>query len=153
MKLNVVIPTYNRAESLKKTLRSLADARLPANFEVVVTIVNNNSTDTTEAAFEEMRPRFRDKTLEYLFEEKQGRSFALNSGIRRADGDLLTTVDDDIRVAENWFVEIEKIFGTRWLELDFVGGKMLPEWEAEPPAWVEPLKDGAIGWRDYGEEE
>lgn len=153
MKLNVVIPTYNRAESLKKTLRSLADAPLPANFEVVVTVVNNNSTDPTEAAFEEMRPRFRDKTLEYLFEEKQGRSFALNSGIRRADGDLLTTVDDDIRVAENWFVEIEKIFGARWLELDFVGGKMLPEWEADPPAWVEPLKDGAIGWRDYGEEE
>lgn len=153
MKLNVVIPTFNRAESLKKTLRSLADAHLPPDFEIVVTVVNNNSTDATEAAFEEMRPLFRDKKLEYLFEEKQGRSFALNSGIRRADGDLITTVDDDIRIAENWFVEIEKIYRARWQELDFVGGKMLPEWEAEPPAWIEPLKDGAIGWRDYGDEE
>lgn len=154
MKLNVIVPTYNRAASLKKTLLSLAKAESAPDFEVVVTIVNNNSTDETAQAVEAMRGHFTDKKLEYLFEEKQGRSFALNTGIRKADGDLLTTVDDDIQVAENWFVEIEKIFRARWTEIDFVGGKMLPEWEnAEIPAWIEPLKDGVIGWRDYGETE
>lgn len=154
MKLNVIIPTYNRAASLKKTLLSLASAELPPDFEVVVTVVNNNSTDRTEQAVEEMRAHFADKKLEYLFEEKQGRSFALNKGIKKADGDLLTTVDDDIQVAANWFVEIEKIFRSRWTEVDFVGGKMLPDWENEQiPAWIEPLKDGVIGWRDYGEKE
>jgi glucosyl-dolichyl phosphate glucuronosyltransferase len=154
MKIDVVIPTYNRAGSLRKTLRSLAAAVLPPNFEVEITVVNNNSTDATEAVFEEMKPAFADKKLEYLFEKKQGRSAALNAGIRRADGDLLTTVDDDIEVAENWFVEIEKIFRARWSEIDFVGGKMLPAWEDENvPAWIEPLKDGVISWRDYGDEE
>ncbi|HLM01410.1 MAG TPA: glycosyltransferase [Pyrinomonadaceae bacterium] len=155
MKLNVIIPTYNRAASLKKTLLSLARAEPARDFEVVVTVVNNNSTDETAQAVEAMRDAFTDKSLEYLFEEKQGRSFALNAGIRRAGGDLLTTVDDDIQVAENWFVEIEKIFRARWDEVDFVGGKMLPEWEnaQKIPAWIEPLKDGVIGWRDYGETE
>jgi glycosyltransferase involved in cell wall biosynthesis len=154
MKLNVIIPTYNRAASLKKTLLSLANAALPQDFEVVVTVVNNNSTDATAQAVEEMRAHFTDKKLEYLFEEKQGRSFALNTGIRKAGGDLLTTVDDDIQVVANWFVEIEKIFRSRWNEVDFVGGKMLPDWEnAQIPAWIEPLKDGVIGWRDYGEKE
>jgi glucosyl-dolichyl phosphate glucuronosyltransferase len=155
MKLNVIVPTYNRAASLRKTLASLAQAALPADFEVVVTIVNNNSTDETAQTVEEMRAAFAGKKLEYLFEEKQGRSYALNTGIKSADGDLLTTVDDDVRVAENWFVEIEKVFRARWNEIDFAGGKMLPEWEdgAKIPAWIEPLKDGVLSWRDYGDEE
>jgi glycosyltransferase involved in cell wall biosynthesis len=154
MKLNIIIPTYNRAASLKKTLLSLASAELPPDFEVLVTVVNNNSTDATAQAVEEMRGAFTDKKLEYLFEAKQGRSFALNAGIKKAGGDLLTTVDDDIQVAPNWFVEIEKIFRARWNEVDFVGGKMLPDWEnKEIPSWIEPLKDGVIGWRDYGETE
>lgn len=154
MKLNVIVPTYNRAARLKKTLLSLARAGLPPDFEAVVTVVNNNSTDTTAQAVEDVRPHFTNKKLEYLFEAKQGRSFALNAGIRKADGDLLTTVDDDIQVAENWFVEIGKIFRARWNETDFAGGKMLPEWESSQiPAWIEPLKDGVIGWRDYGENE
>ncbi|HEX9960470.1 MAG TPA: glycosyltransferase, partial [Pyrinomonadaceae bacterium] len=92
MKLNVIIPTYNRAASLEKTLLSLAKAELPRDFEVVVTVVNNNSTDETAQAVEAMRGAFTDKKLEYLFEEKQGRSCALNTGIKKADGDLLTTV-------------------------------------------------------------
>lgn len=154
MKLDVIIPTFNRAESLMKTLRSLLQAELPNNFQVKVTVVNNNSTDNTESAVKEIMPLFENKTIEYLFEPGQGRSFALNTGIKTADGDLLTTVDDDIQVAENWFVEIEKIFRERWNEIDYIGGKMLPNWEDENiPDWIEPLKDGVIGWRDYGEEE
>jgi glycosyltransferase involved in cell wall biosynthesis len=154
MKLNVIVPTFNRAASLEKTLLSLSRAALPRDFEIDVTVVNNNSTDETAQTVEKSRVLFKDKKLEYLFENRQGRSYALNTGIKNADGDLLTTVDDDIQVAENWFVEIEKIFRERREEVDFVGGKMLPVWESEEiPAWIEPLKDGAIGWRDYGDEE
>ena len=54
--------------------------------------------------------------------------------------------------AGHWFVEIAEIFRARD-EIDFAGGKMLPVWEVEPPEWVEPLKDGVISWRDYGEAE
>lgn len=153
MKLNVIIPTFNRDKSLKKTLSSLAAARLPENFEVVVTVVDNNSTDNTAQVVEEMKPLFSKIKLEYLFEKKQGRSFALNSGINRADGDILSGIDDDEEIDENWFVEVEKIFRERWDEIDFVGGKLLPNWETAPPSWIEPLKDGVICWRDYGDEE
>jgi glycosyltransferase involved in cell wall biosynthesis len=155
MKLNVIVPTYNRAASLKKTLLSLAKAERVPGFEVVVTVVNNNSTDETAQAVEEMRPHFTDKKLEYLFEPKQGRSNAVNCGITHADGDLITMIDDDIRVTANWFIEIEKIFRRRWNEIDFAGGKILPEWECENeiPGWIEPLKNGVICWRDYGDEE
>lgn len=153
MKLNVIIPTFNRDESLKKTLQSLAQARMPKDFEVAVTVVDNNSTDDTKQIVGEMKPHFSKIRLEYLFEKKQGRSFALNAGIAKADGDLLSGIDDDEEIEENWFVEVEKIFRERWDEIDFVGGKILPTWETAPPAWIEPLKEGVICWRDYGDEE
>jgi len=155
MKLNVIIPTYNRDKSLKKTLTSLANARLPENFEVVVTVIDNNSTDNTRQAVEELRPQFTAVKLEYVFEPRQGKSYAINAGIERADGELLSGVDDDVVVTENWYVEIEKVFRSRWNEIDFIGGKMLPDWEREEgiPDWVEPLKEGVLSWRDYGDEE
>ena len=156
MKLDVIIPTYNRRELLRRTLQSLAAARVPAGFEVVVTVVDNNSTDATRETVEQLKPQFTEAKLEYVFEARQGRSYALNAGIERADGELLSGVDDDVAVAADWFVEIEKIFRMRFDELDFVGGKMLPEWEkpdAEIPCWIEPLKDGVLGWRDYGDAE
>ena len=153
MKLSIVIPTYNRAESLKKTLSSLAKAEIPPNFDVEITVVDNNSTDGTRAVVEEMIPLFSSAKLEYLFEVKQGRSFAVNAGIKKADGELFSAVDDDEEIEANWFVEIEKIFRERWETLDFVGGKILPNWETEPPDWIEPLKAGVICWRDFGDEE
>lgn len=153
MKLNIIIPTYNRAESLKKTLLSLAVAELPPNFEVEVTVVDNNSTDKTRQIVEEMTAHFSKIKLEYLFEEKQGRSFALNTGIKNADGELLSAVDDDEEIDELWFVEVEKTFRERWEEIDFLSGKILPNLEIEPPVWVEPLKVGALCWRDFGDEE
>lgn len=153
MKLNIIIPTYNRAESLRKTLLSLATAEVPPNFEIEVTVVDNNSTDETRRIVEEMSAHFSEINLEYLFEEKQGRSFALNTGIKKADGELLSAIDDDEEIDKWWFIEVEKTFRERWEELDFLSGKILPNLEIEPPVWIEPLKVGALCWRDFGDEE
>lgn len=155
MKFDIIIPTYNRAELLKRTLLSLVNAEVPHNFAVKVTVVDNNSTDETRRVVEGLKSDFKKVELEYVFEPRQGRSYALNAGIERARGDLLSGVDDDVAVASDWYVEIEKVFRERWNEIDFIGGKMLPEWEREEaiPVWVEPLKDGVLGWRDYGDAE
>ena len=131
MKLNIIIPTFNRDKSLRKTLSSLAAARLPENFQIEVTVVDNNSVADTKRIVEEMQPQFTDIKLEYLFEKKQGRSFALNTGIKAADGEILSGIDDDEEIDENWFVEVERIFRERWNEIDFVDGKLLPNWETD----------------------
>jgi len=48
MKLDVVIPTFNRAEGLKQTLDSLLAAEVPAGMQVLITVVDNNSRDHTK---------------------------------------------------------------------------------------------------------
>ena len=40
--------------------------------------------------------------LRYVFEREQGRSPALNAGIRLAQGDIIVTTDDDVRVEPDW---------------------------------------------------
>lgn len=153
MKLNIIVPTYNRDQSLRETLESFLEADIPENLEILVTVVDNNSTDDTAKVVGELNDRFSAIKLEYLFEEKQGRSFALNSGIEKSDGDLISGIDDDEKIDGRWFVEVEKIFRERWNEIEFVGGKILPLFESEPPSWIEPLKQGVICWRDFGDEE
>lgn len=153
MKLSVIIPTYNRAASLEKTLVSLAEAVRPGRMAVEILVVDNNSTDQTRAVFDRIRPRLTGFHAEYLFEAQQGRSFALNLGIKKAAGDLISPVDDDEEIDKNWLVGIEKLFSERWDEIDFASGKILPVWETEPPEWVEPLKLGVLTWRDFGDEE
>src|SRR5512144_1396384 len=80
MRLDVLIPTHNRAAMLPRALESLLAARRPATLDVGVTVVDNLSVDNTRAVVESFMPRFGGQ-LQYLYEEKPGRSHALNTGI------------------------------------------------------------------------
>ncbi|HEX8194860.1 MAG TPA: glycosyltransferase family 2 protein [Pyrinomonadaceae bacterium] len=152
LKLNVILPTYNRAALLRRTLESLANAEIAPTLDVLATVVDNNSSDETRETIEEFVKKQGKVRFEYLFEKQQGRSAALNAGIKKSKTDLIATIDDDEEVAADWFVEIARLFGSRWNEIDFAGGKVLPRWENEPPAWVSKNWAG-IGWRDYGDAE
>jgi glycosyltransferase involved in cell wall biosynthesis len=80
MRLDVVIPTYNRAALLPSALESLLAAEKPHALDVGVTVVDNRSTDGTRAVVDSFRPRFGGE-LQYVYETKAGRSHALNAGI------------------------------------------------------------------------
>ncbi len=153
MKLTVIVPTYNRAESLRKTLDSLSSAAVPPEMKVDVIVADNNSTDDTPQIVRDLASRVSGISIKYLFEAQQGRSFAVNAGLRIADADIVSTIDDDEQISANWYIEVHKIFSERWEQIDFAGGKILPNLEVEPPEWVEPLKVGALCWRDFGDEE
>ena len=99
IKYSVVIATYKRAADLRDTLASLASLRPDGPWEVIV--VDNNSPDDTRQVVEEASPTF-PVHLRYLFEQQQGRSPALNAGIRAARGAIIVTTDDDVRVPPDW---------------------------------------------------
>ena len=88
MKYSVVIATYNRAADLRETLASLAGLRPDGPWEVIV--VDNNSPDDTRAVVEAAQLSF-PVSLIYCFEREQGRSPALNAGIRAASGSIVVT--------------------------------------------------------------
>ena len=150
MKASVVIATYNRAADLRQTLASLAQLRPRHSWELIV--VDNNSGDDTRAVVEQARAGF-PVPLHYVFEKAQGRSPALNAGIRRAQGDIIVTTDDDVRVEPDWLDRAADALER--LGCDYVGGRVLPIWGGPRPAWL-PDRGGkhwaVIALLDYGAE-
>ncbi|WP_028585952.1 glycosyltransferase family 2 protein [Desulfogranum mediterraneum] len=105
MNISLVVLTCNRKDSVIPLLKSLEEqTRYPE--EVIV--VDNNSTDGTSDC---IKQQFKFVRLVRL-EENRGAS-GRNEGIKRAGGDLVITLDDDVFFAERCGIEkIEQIFET-----------------------------------------
>lgn len=97
---SVIIPTYNRAELLRRTLNALCRQR-GAAFEVI--IADDGSSDRTRETAAEFTDRL---TLRYFFQEDQGfrAAAARNLGIREARGDICVFLDSGVLPATR-FVE------------------------------------------------
>ncbi len=91
--ISVVIPTYNRLDTLEYVLPTLLEQELPpSQYELLV--CDSNSTDGT-APFVE--PLFaRRSTLRYLRAPYSGRAAARNAGIAAARGEIVLFNDADI---------------------------------------------------------
>ena len=152
MTIDVILPTFNRESLLQRTLDSLLAATCPASLDVRIVVVDNGSTDGTRAIVRRAQDRF-DGRLRYLFEPASGKPYALNAGIAATNGDLIGLIDDDEEVDERWFECIAREFAADARgSLDFIGGKVLPRWEAARPPWLGDGYLGVIGWVDPGPE-
>lgn len=92
--VSVIIPTYNRPESVMKLLDSLSQQTLPPEqFEVIV--VDDGSTYDDRVVTERPYP-FK---LRYIRQENSGATIARNNGARGSQGEQLVFIDDDITVS------------------------------------------------------
>jgi GT2 family glycosyltransferase len=90
--MSVVIPTYQRRASVERLLRALGGQTLPgADFEVILSI--DGSDDGTSEAVSALRPTY---TLHHQWQRNSGRAAACNAGIRRASGEVVLLLDDDM---------------------------------------------------------
>ncbi len=87
---SIIIPTYNRAAKLRRSLESVEKQAL-RDFEVIV--CDDGSTDDTKAVVEAFAKRMR---VEYIREENWGGpARPRNNGIRAARGEWLCFLDAD----------------------------------------------------------
>jgi len=96
VELSVVIPTYNRIETLRVVLPSLlAQSLAPERYEVV--IADSNSNDGTAAYLAELAAA--DTRVRHLPGPYTGRAMARNAGIAAARGRVVMFTDADIIAA------------------------------------------------------
>ena len=146
LKLSIILPTYNRAPSLKGAiealLRQTAD---PASYEVIV--VDNNSNDGTS----ELVGTLPDSRVRLVHEVRQGLSFARNAGLDAARAPLVAFTDDDVEVAPDWVDTIISVLEER-PDVEGMGGRVLPVWERGRPAWLTREHWAPLALQDHGDE-
>jgi glycosyltransferase involved in cell wall biosynthesis len=145
----VLICTYNRADLLDEMLASLATVRSARTWDVIV--VDNNSTDRTREVVERFIPLF-PAPLVYVFEGRQGKSHALNTGIELSRGEIIVFTDDDVRVGPAWLDAACGVLDQQD-DLDYTGGPVRPIWGTTPPAWLDQTRTdlwGTLAILDYG---
>jgi glycosyltransferase involved in cell wall biosynthesis len=135
-KLNasIIVCTYNRCRQLRELLYSVTQLEVADSFHWELLIVDNNSTDDTRSVVDEFARRSA-LPFKYIFEGQQGKSFALNTAVRHAQGEILLFTDDDVTVDNKWLVRMMDAFK----DGSYVGvaGKVVAVWNSEKPNWFE----------------
>ncbi len=92
-KVSIIIPAYNEAKYIARTLTAVTALDYP-DFEVIV--VDNNSTDTTsqEAA------KF--QNVKIVLEKNKGTQWARERGRKESTGDIICTLDADCLPSHDW---------------------------------------------------
>jgi glucosyl-dolichyl phosphate glucuronosyltransferase len=142
MKLDVVVPTYNRSQLLKCTILSLLKAPIPSGLDVTIILVDNNSKDDTQFMVREIQSQAT-RNLVYVKEMRQSCSYARNAGIGAGTGDIIGFIDDDEEIDEHWYEVVAREFSDAAVQ--FIGGPYLPNWAAPAPSWLPPGYHAAIG--------
>src|SRR5215471_16449490 len=146
----VIISTYNRSDMLNNALDGVLCQNEEGSIPYQVIVVDNNSTDNTRGVVESHIARGHEN-LQYVFEPRQGVSYARNTGVARAKAPIIAFTDDDVRVARDWIANIKAEFDEH-PDIAFLGGKILPHWKTAPPDWLNRDHWWALALLDYGEE-
>lgn len=142
MKLDVVVPTFNRSDLLRRTITSLLEARRPQDLDVTIYVVDNNSKDDTREVVQRLKAETCHE-VHYLLEERQSSSFARNAGIAAGSADLIGFIDDDEEVDGGWYEAVYREFQDP--ATTYIGGPYYGKPDLQLPAWLPPSYRAATG--------
>ena len=87
MDISVIIPTYNRRNTLPRAVESVLNQTYKP---IEIIVVDDGSTDGAKEMCSEMYPLVR-----YIYQANSGVSSARNTGIKSASGDWIALLDSD----------------------------------------------------------
>ncbi len=128
MKLSVVIPCYNAADTIAEQLEALASQRWSEPWEVVV--ADNGCTDNSMEIVRQYQGRLPNLRIVDA-SARRGSPYALNTGVEAARGESLAFCDADDVVGDGWLPAI----GQALSKYDFVACRF--DTERLNPPWLQ----------------
>lgn len=148
MFITVTIQTYNNAETLGLTLKSLRTLRCPPATDYEILIIDNNSSDTTPEIVRKHAASHLPQ-MRYLFEPQQGLSCARNRALKEARGQVVCFLDDDVIVDSQWLTAVSTAFAK--YSADVVGGRSYLIYPGKRPAWLSRQTEVLLSRLDHGD--
>src|SRR2546428_8626176 len=136
MKLSVVIPCYNGADTIATQLEALAKQHWSEPWEVIIS--NNGSTDDSLAIVERYRSKLPNLRIVDA-SARRGQPYAMNVGAQAATGDALAFCDADDEMAPGWVAAI----GGALAKHDFVASRF--EFTKLNEPWALEARSGGHG--------
>ncbi|BCW97507.1 MAG: glycosyl transferase family 2 [Armatimonadota bacterium] len=148
--ISAVICTRNRGQRLSLALESLANQTGIDHSRAEVIVVDNSSTDDTRQVAESFRPRM---PFHYVIVEEPevGLGNARSKGLSTAAGDVVAFLDDDAIASAMWLAAHLAAYSFAE-QVGGVMGRIVPEWEAERPEWLDSSLEPFLTIVDHGGE-
>jgi glycosyltransferase involved in cell wall biosynthesis len=148
-KASVIVPTYNRADTIGRAIKSVQTQTF-ADWELIV--VDDGSTDDTVSIIAGMEPR-----MTVIRQQNRGFAEARNAGIRASTGQYLAFLDSDDEFLPH-HLELEIAFLEAFPDESFVSaellenfgqGRFVNHYRAETSEWY-PQKAVRIRSNNFG---
>ncbi len=111
-KVSVIVCAHNEEKNLPNCLRHLSRQNYPPEKTEFI-IVNDRSEDRTAEIIEQFKQkdaRFKSITIRERNPEFAPKKFAIDSGIRKANGEIILLTDADGRPVETWIASMVSYF-------------------------------------------
>jgi glycosyltransferase involved in cell wall biosynthesis len=115
--ISIVTPSYNHAEFLEQTIRSVLDQEYQRLAQLEYLVMDGGSTDGSVAILE----RYADR-LRYVSERDGGQAAALNAGFARTSGEVIGWINSDDFYAPGTLEVVGRIFAEH-PEIDWLYGR------------------------------
>lgn len=130
--LDILICTHNRSAELSKVLDALSVQRPPAGMSWSVLVVDNASTDDTQAIVATCTQKL---PVRYIHEPQLGLTMARRRGVLETSAEWIAFVDDDNLVDAGWVAAVSAAIDAH-PDAGGIGGRVVLKWEATPPSAV-----------------
>ncbi|MDE6669114.1 MAG: glycosyltransferase family 2 protein [Muribaculaceae bacterium] len=109
MDISVIIPLYNEEESLPELTDWISRVMKQNDFSYEIIFVNDGSTDGSLRVIKELAAADPEHIHAISFSRNYGKSPALNCGFRRAEGDVVITMDADLQDSPDEIPELYRM--------------------------------------------